>query len=197
VTDPAPPDEVMADAPVGGRRFSRVVAAVVAVVVVALVAVLATRAPSGERQTRSRLLGRIAPATAGRTLDGGSVDIDDFRGRWVMVNFFASWCTPCISEHPELKAFAEEHQGKGDAVLIGVTFDNKPADARAFFAKRGGAWPVIDDPENSIAVSYGMAQVPETFVVAPNGTVVQRFAGEVTREDLDDVIDEFERGGAG
>lgn len=195
MTDPTPNDQVMADAPVGGRRFSRLAAVVVAVVVVALVAVLATRAPSSERQTRSRLLGRIAPATAGRTLDGGSVDIDDFRGRWVMVNFFASWCVPCLSEHPELKAFDEEHEGKGDAVLIGVTYDNKAEDAKAFFAQRRGSWPVIDDPDNSIAVAYGMARVPETFVIAPNGIVVQRFAGEVTKEELDAVIDEFERGG--
>ena len=194
-SDPTPTDQVMADLPVGGRRFSRVAAVVVAVVVVALVAVLATRAPSGERETRSRLLGRIAPATAGRTIDGRSVDIDDYRGRWVMVNFFASWCTPCRNEHPELKAFDEEHRDKGDAVLISVTYDNDSDDASAFFAQRGGSWPVIDDPDNSIAVAYGMARVPETFVIAPNGIVVQRFAGEVTKEELDSVIAEFERGG--
>jgi cytochrome c biogenesis protein CcmG/thiol:disulfide interchange protein DsbE len=185
-------DVVVAEVPVGGRRFSLLAASVLAVVVVALVAVLATRAPSSERKTQSPLLGRVAPATKGATLAGGTVDIDAYRGRWVMVNFFASWCTPCRVEHPELKAFDAEHRTAGDAVLVGVTYDNKEAEAKAFFAKRGGTWPVINDPENSIGVAYGVAQVPETFVVSPDGVVVQHFPGGVTQADLDNVIKAYE-----
>ncbi len=187
-----PDDAVLADPPVGGRRFSRVAAGILAVVVVALVALLATRSPSEDRKTQSPLLGRIAPATKGTTLTGATVDIDSFRGRWVMVNFFASWCVPCQVEHPELAAFDKEHAAKGDAVLVGVTFDNSAADAKAFFAQHGGTWPVINDPDNSIGVSYGIAKVPETFVVSPDGIVVQRFAGGVTEADLDKVITAYE-----
>jgi cytochrome c biogenesis protein CcmG/thiol:disulfide interchange protein DsbE len=120
------------------------------------------------------------------------VSIDDYRGRWVMVNFFASWCIPCREEHPELDAFDVAHRAEGDAVLMSVTFDNDADDARAFFEREGGDWPVIDDPENSIGVAYGVAQVPETFVVAPNGIVVQRFAGAVTKAELDEVIARYE-----
>ena len=191
--DAAAPQE-RGDGPAGGSRLSLVAAVAVAVVVALLVVVLATRDPSTERRTQSPLLGRLAPATAGTALDGRAVDIDDHRGRWVMVNFFASWCTPCITEHPELVAFDAAHRDRGDAVLIGVTYDNDADDARAFFARRGGAWPVIDDPDNSIGVAYGVAQVPETFVVAPNGTIVQRFAGAVTAAQLDDVIALYEGG---
>jgi len=181
------------DQPPGGPRAARVASVVIAVVVALLVAVLATRDPSSERATRSPLIGRLAPATAGTTLDGEEVSIDDFRGRWVMVNFFASWCTPCRTEHPQLVAFDAAHRAAGDAVLIGVTFDDDADDARSFFAANGGDWPVIDDPDNSIGVAYGMAQVPETFVISPNGTVVQRFPGAVTRVDLDEVIALYER----
>ena len=53
---------------------------------------------------------------------------------------------------------------------------------------------MIDDPENSLGVAYGVAQVPETFVIAPNGTVVQRFAGPVTRQALDELIAAYEDG---
>lgn len=172
----------------GGPRLALVASAAVAVVVVLLVAVLATRAPSGERATQSPLIGRLAPATHGTTLDGDEVDIDDFRGRWVMVNFFASWCIPCQIEHPQLAAFDAVHRVAGDAVLVSVTFDNDADEARRFFDDNGGDWPVIDDPENSLGVAYGVAQVPETFVIAPNGIVVQRFAGAVTRAKLDAVI---------
>jgi cytochrome c biogenesis protein CcmG/thiol:disulfide interchange protein DsbE len=180
------------DEPTAGSHSALVAAAVIGVLVALIVAVLATRAPATERASQSPLIGRLAPATAGTTLDGEEVSIDDFRGRWVMVNFFASWCVPCIQEHPELAAFDAAHRAAGDAALIGVTFDDKADDARAFFAERGGGWPVINDPENSIGVAYGVAQVPETFVIAPNGAIVQRFAGAVTRAELDQLIARYE-----
>jgi cytochrome c biogenesis protein CcmG/thiol:disulfide interchange protein DsbE len=178
--------------PAGGSHTALVAAGVIAVLVALIVAVLATRAPATERASQSPLIGRLAPATAGTTIDGEEVSIDDFRGRWVMVNFFASWCTPCIEEHPELNAFDAAHRAEGDAVLISVTFDDKAEDALDFFAERGGDWPVIDDPENSIGVAYGVAQVPETFVIAPDGTIVHRFTGAVTRAELDELIALYE-----
>lgn len=183
------PDEVDgAEEAAGGPRSALVASAVVAVLVALMVAVLATRDPSTARATQSELIGRLAPATAGPTIDGDEVSIDDARGRWVVVNFFASWCTPCIEENSELAAFDADHRAAGDAVLIGVTFDDTAEKARQFFDRYGGDWPVIDDPENRIGVAYGVAQVPETFVIAPNGTVVHRFAGGVTRAELDELI---------
>ena len=179
------------------RRIAPVAVVAVAVVLAALVALLATRDPSGERAHQSPLFGRLAPPTEGRTLDGAEVSLDDLRGRWVVVNFFASWCTPCRIEHPELQAFHEAHRATGDAAVLGVTYDNDADDARAFFEERGGGWPVIDDPDNSIGVAYGVAKVPETFVVAPNGTVVHRFAGGVTRADLEEVLAAYDQEVAG
>lgn len=175
-----------------GSRLALVASGVIAVLVALMVVVLATRDPSTERASQSPLIGRVAPATAGTTLDGEQVSIDDHRGQWVVVNFFASWCVPCQDEHPQLNAFDVAHRAAGDAVLIGVTFDNRTEDARAFFDRNGGEWPVIDDPENAIGVAYGVAQVPETFVIAPNGVVVQRYAGAITRAELDELIAGYE-----
>jgi cytochrome c biogenesis protein CcmG/thiol:disulfide interchange protein DsbE len=103
---------------------------------------------------------------------------------------------PCLEEHPELLAFDAAHRAAGDAALIAVTFDDQADDARAFFEERGGTWPVIDDPENSIGVAFGVAQVPETFVIAPDGTVVQRYAGGITRAALDDLIASYDAAAA-
>jgi cytochrome c biogenesis protein CcmG/thiol:disulfide interchange protein DsbE len=176
------------EAPTGGPRFARNIAIAVAVEVAALVVLLATRPNSGERARESELFGELAPAVEGTTLDGDPVSIDQFRGRWVVLNFFASWCTPCILEHPELEAFDDAHRAAGDAVLLSVTFNNESKDARAFFAEHGGGWPVIDDQKNTFGVAYGVAQLPETFVIAPDGTVVYRFAGQVTRSAIDEVL---------
>jgi cytochrome c biogenesis protein CcmG/thiol:disulfide interchange protein DsbE len=180
-----------------GPRTALVVTAVIAVLVALLVAVLATRAPSTERVSRSPLIGRLAPAIAGATLDGGSFDLADHRGRWVVVNFFATWCIPCLEEHPELVAFDEAHAAIGDASVVSILFDDEPDDAREVFAKRGGDWPVVIDDEGAVGVAYGVARVPESFLVAPDGTVVQRLVGGVTRAQLDGILAQYEAAAAG
>jgi cytochrome c biogenesis protein CcmG/thiol:disulfide interchange protein DsbE len=178
----------------GGRgaprpgRIGLVVSAVVAVLIVAFVAVLATRQPATQRRSDSPLLGKVAPALAGETLDGGSFDIDDHRGRWVVVNFFATWCAPCREEHPELVAFDEAHRAAGDAVVVSVVYDDRSDDVRDFFAERGGEWPVIVDG-GLAAVGYGVVGVPETYLVAPSGFVVQKYTGGVTQDAIQSDID--------
>ena len=170
-----------------------IAAAVVGLVAAALVVILAMGDSSTERQTQSPLIGRLAPAVEGTTLDGESFDMDDWRGRWVVVNFFASWCIPCREEHPELIAFDEAHRETGDAAVVSVTYDNRSDDARDFFQRNGGDWPVVDDPENSIGVAYGVARVPESFLIAPDGTVVQRLVGGVTNGQLTSLINQYEQ----
>lgn len=193
-TDPATPNEPAA--PIGGPHLARSIGIGLAVLLAAFVALLATRPSSGERARESELFGEIAPAVSGTTIDGtATISIDDYRGRWVVLNFFASWCTPCLLEHPQLEAFDAAHRDTGDAVLIGVTFNDSTDDAVAFFEREGGRWPVIDDRENAFGVAYGVAKLPETFVIAPDGVVVHRFAGQVTRAALDEVIAFYGAGG--
>jgi cytochrome c biogenesis protein CcmG, thiol:disulfide interchange protein DsbE len=165
----------------GRRRVGLVVSAVVAVVLVAFVAVLATREPATERRASSPLIGKVAPALAGETVDGGSFDIDDHRGRWVLVNFFATWCQPCVQEHPELVRFSQAHAAADDALVVSVVYDESDLGrVRDFFAERGGDWPVVSDGLLP-AVDYGVVKVPESYLVAPNGIVVQKYTGGVTQ----------------
>jgi cytochrome c biogenesis protein CcmG, thiol:disulfide interchange protein DsbE len=175
------------------RRTGVIVSAVVAVVLLAFVAVLATSDPATERRSKSPLVGRTVPALAGETLAGGTFDIDDQRGRWVVVNFFATWCVPCVQEHPELLAFDQEHRVSGDAAVVSVVFSDDPDKARAFFAANGGEWPVLVDDKGSAALDFGVPKVPETYLVDPSGHVAAKFTGGVTQEGLDTAIDQVER----
>jgi cytochrome c biogenesis protein CcmG/thiol:disulfide interchange protein DsbE len=159
---------------------------------VLLVGVLATRDPSTERVTQSPLIGKLAPTVAGPTLDDRGFSLADQRGRWVVVNFFATWCTPCVVEHKDLLAFDERHRELGDAAVVSVLFDDDPDTARAFFEERGGTWPVVVDEEGAIGVAYGVARVPESFLVAPDGTVVQRLVGGITDAQLEDLLAQYE-----
>ena len=197
MTDPdapaSPPDDLVLDEAGPARtRTALVAVVVVGLLAAAFVVVLATRDPSEERATQSPLLGRSAPAIAGETLEGDAYDLADTRGRWVVVNFFATWCTPCIVEHPELVDFQERHVELGDAAVVSVLFDDDPARARRFFQREGGEWPVVIDPDGAIGVAYGVARVPESFLVAPDGTVVQRLVGGITARQLDELIGAFE-----
>jgi cytochrome c biogenesis protein CcmG/thiol:disulfide interchange protein DsbE len=174
-----------------GSHLARYIAIAVGLVVVGLIVVLATRS-SGDR-IENKAVGRAVPPVTGETLDGQSYDIDRYRGDWVVVNFFASWCTPCIEEHPELVRFSEQHQQGADGVrLVSVVFSDETADVRRFFDQRGGDWPVVvGESTGRIALDFGVSSVPESYVVAPDGTVVAKFTG-VTQADLNAVIDRYE-----
>ncbi|MEL7209166.1 MAG: TlpA disulfide reductase family protein, partial [Actinomycetota bacterium] len=89
------------------RGLAFVAAIVAAAILIPFVFVLATREPATDRRTESPLVGRAAPPIETTTLDGEAFSLDSLRGRWVVVNFFATWCTPCRVEHPELVEFDE------------------------------------------------------------------------------------------
>ena len=191
LTETPDPSEETADGGVdaagNGRppRVGLIVSGVVAVLLIGFVAILATREPATERRASSPLIGKVTPALTGETLDGGTFDIDDQRGRWVVVNFFATWCRPCVEEHPELVRFDEAHSAAGDATVVSVVYD--PADLDAvddFFAEQGGDWPVVTDGRLA-AVDYGVVKVPESYLVAPSGIVVQKYTGGVTQQMIE------------
>jgi peroxiredoxin len=167
------------------RRAARNAAIVVGAIMVGLVALLATRGVADG--PNSRIVGQAAPDFRGGTIDGGTFNLAQHRGEWVVVNFFATWCTPCRIEHPQMKEFVERHQG--DPVqLVSVAFDDQPDAIREFFAEQGGDWPVLAADTGRIALDYGVQTVPESYVVAPSGQVVGRAEG-VTADDLDAIID--------
>lgn len=159
----------------------------VGLVLVALIAVLAFGSDN-RLDPANALLGERVPKVAGITLDGGQYDIDNARGQWVVVNFFATWCPGCVNEHPELVAFNDWAKETGQAEMVAVVF-NDPADkVQSFFNQNGGDWPVLDNP--AIPVSFHVSQIPETFLVAPSGAVVQHIQGEVDAASLIAAIEE-------
>jgi cytochrome c biogenesis protein CcmG/thiol:disulfide interchange protein DsbE len=180
----------------GRSRMGLIVSLVVALLAVAFVGVLATREPATERRAKSPLIGQVAPAIVAPTLDGGEFDIDDYRGQWVVVNFFATWCEPCRTEHPELVAFDEAHRAEGDATVVSVVYGDSEDDVRDFFAERGGEWPVVTD-DGLAAANYGVVAVPETYLVTPLGYVVQKYTGGVTRDAIEQDIAALEAAAAG
>jgi cytochrome c biogenesis protein CcmG/thiol:disulfide interchange protein DsbE len=167
------------------RHTAKWVAGVTLVVGAALVALLATRPPQTVTEVDTPLVGQSAPSITGPTLGGGSFNLSAWRGRWVIVNFSASWCPPCQQEQPELVAFAYAHRSPDAAALVGVVFDDSASTARSFMRSTGATWPAVIDGGGQIALDYGVRGPPETFIVSPDGTVVAHFDGPMTNASLD------------
>lgn len=180
-------------APPRRGRIALVVSLVMVLVVGAFVIVLATSDKSTDRVADTPLKGKPMPQLEGETIDGGSFGVDDYDGKWLVVNFFAEWCVPCREEHSELVAF-DELYSDDDVVLVSVIFDD-PESAVAFFAAQGGEWPVLKDGNNQISFDFGVARVPETYIVAPNGVVQAKLIGGVTRAGIEAQIAQIQEEG--
>ena len=122
-------------------------------------------------------LGAGAPL-AGTVLDGpdGAVAIDDYRGRWTYVDFFASWCAPCRASFPFMDALVARHAEEGLAVLA-IGLDEDPADARAFAEALSPSFDVAFDPSGASAEAVGLVAMPSSYLLAPDGTVAWSHAG--------------------
>lgn len=169
-----------------------VIAGVAAVVATALVALFAFSPDDAERSEAAPLVGRRAPAIEATTIDGDGFDLDAWRGGWVLVNFFATWCGPCKVEQPELIKFSRRHAGS--AFVVSISLNEGPADARKFFEANGGDWPVIAEGNGNIALDYGVVRLPESYLVDPDGMVVAKFNGGVTSAGVESIM---ARAGAG
>jgi cytochrome c biogenesis protein CcmG/thiol:disulfide interchange protein DsbE len=104
---------------------------------------------------------------------------------------------PCVDEHPELIVFDEQQSALADGAEL-YTIINRGSDesVQAFFDANGGEWPVVRDPDGGVSVDFGVAQVPETWIIDPNGVVRRRFAGPVTAEGVAQELQSLREGRA-
>ena len=127
-------------------------------------------------------VGERAPTFSSVDLDGQPVRLEDFRGRLVLLNFWASWCGPCTEEFPRLRAVHGD-----DVVVLGVVFDDSADAARKFVREHEATWPSVVDPDHEIADAYGVAKkpgIPVTWVVDRDGTARARHFGLLKDSDL-------------
>jgi len=127
------------------------------------------------------------PALKVTTLDGRPWNLSAQRGHWVIVNFWATWCVPCIKEMPDISAFVGKH---ANVRAIGLAYDDSPAaDIRAFLKKHPVGYPVAQVTLDKSPKDFDEPQgLPTTYLIAPDGTVARRFVGPIDATVLGSAI---------
>jgi peroxiredoxin len=128
------------------------------------------------------------PDLAVEHFDGGSVSLAQMTGEPLVVNFFASWCGPCVAEMPDLEQVHRERAG--EIRMIGVNTQDARADARALVTETGVTYDLVWDDDGALFRAFGVIGMPSTFLVAPDGRIVYRHAGILTASMLAALIDD-------
>ena len=135
--------------------------------------------------------GRAAPNFALRTPAGEVLQLDTYRGSYVLINFWASWCPPCRGETPDLQSLYERAGGRS-LVILGVNQQEDGGTAGAFASEFGITYPNVLDRAGEVSNAYRVGRgLPVTFLVSPEGVVLKVYPGRISADDLASIEREY------
>jgi len=175
------------------KRSAVPFAAILAVAALVFVLVYGVAAKSDDKTIDEAVKKNEQPTAPSLTLpvlgtDGETQALSDYKGQVVVLNFWASWCTPCRTEAPELEKAQKQLQEAGEGTVLGVAYQDAPKDSLKFMKEFDLTYPSLRDVGGKLAKEYGTRALPETFVVNPQGKVVAVSRGTVDAQFLQNAI---------
>ncbi len=165
-----------------------VISALVFVALAALLWLLGSRIIRG---TAPPVAGEIAPDFALTDFETGEIHtLESLEGKIIVLNFWASWCVPCATEAPELEAIQQAYADR-DVVVLGVDYADTETEALAFLEKYEITYINGPDLGTRISQAYRIKGVPETYVIAPDGTLAETIIGPATSAHLSGILDDL------
>jgi peroxiredoxin len=159
---------------------------IAAVVIIALFAVAMVHAIGKEdAQSGSKTgleVGNTPPDFKLNTLSGETVKLSDYKGKKVMLNFWATWCPPCKAEMPEMQKFYETNKDKVEILAVNIDTQN---DVKGFVENAGLTFPILLDEKNEVNKDYQIVSIPTTFFINEKGVITQKFIGQMKLEDME------------
>jgi len=119
-------------------------------------------------------IGDRAPDFDLQTEDGSGLRLSDYRGKYVLLNFWATWCPPCVQELPSLNRLHQEFEDRG-LIVLGVSVDSESEPYRDFLEQWKVAFPTVRDPSMETPSRYGTSRYPETYLISPEGRVLRKY----------------------
>ena len=163
--------------------------ALIVLVAGAVIGLLAFGFTRDARYIHSPLIASTAPGFALTLFDGKAITLEDFRGKAVLLNFWASWCVPCRAEAQALETAWQRYKD-GAVVFVGVNIQDKEEDARAFMKEFGITYLNGPDDIGKIAIDYGVWGIPEIFFIDAQGRITHKHAGELRLPVITAKLDE-------
>ncbi|MBI2082146.1 MAG: redoxin domain-containing protein [Deltaproteobacteria bacterium] len=135
------------------------------------------------RELPSSLVNKPAPLFELVSLEGEKISLTSMKGKSVVLNFWSTWCGPCLGEHQLIRQ-AMKASSDSKILFYSILYEDTPENAKGFLAEYGKAAPVLIDEGLRTAIDYGVSGVPETFFIDANGIILYKHAGMLTPEIL-------------
>jgi cytochrome c biogenesis protein CcmG/thiol:disulfide interchange protein DsbE len=164
------------------------------VILVGIIAIAAVFGLMLARQNQGQPTSGAAPDFEFTTFEGETMRLSDLRGNVVVLNFWASWCTPCAAEAPELESTWQAYKDR-NVVFLGVAYADNGPRSLEFMDRYGLTYMNAPDLGTRISEVYGIRGVPETFIIDPNGNVAQFIYANVNQKQLTTILDQVLAGG--